>query len=241
MRCFAVVVISIIVLSSGYRACDNIGVNTNTATFAITTCLPQSEVSKAVERLSSSLSDSEFADVKKILFSDAEKSERCRQQVITTLMTAMNKRNLDLTYDRVSYSYWDYGAKLLGELKAAEALDLLISHLSSSDRLSINISHYPAVEGVIRMGSIAIPKLTDAVSSNSDRYLRRNAIFCIASIGGDSAEQALQRVLPLESDQCNREFIKASLDALKNPHTPNRIIFDPERARWYAAFDCNGQ
>src|SRR5712692_9901453 len=241
MRRSIVVGISIILLFACNKAVDNVRLKSGSPTPAITTCLPQTEVSKVVQRLSTSLSDPEFTDVKKILFSDAEKSETCSQQVITTLMAAMNKPNLDLTHDRIGYSYWDYGATLLGELKATEALDLLIAHLSATDGLSINMSHYPAVGGVISMGPIAIPKLTEALRNNSDRYLRRHAIYCLASIGGSSAEQALQYTLPFESDRCNRELIQASLEAFKNPRTPNRIVFDPERAKWYAAFDCNGQ
>ena len=205
---------------------------------ASSTCLSQADVSDAVQRLSS-LNDLEMAEVKKVLFRDAARSRKCRQQVITTLMKAMDKPNLDLVWDRASYSYWHYGARLLGELKATEALDLLIAHLNATDGRSPNMTHYPAVNGVIAMGSIAIPKLAAALGLSTNPILRTYAIFCIASIGGNSAKVALKEALDVESDQCNRKFIDASLNAFKNRRTPNRIIFDPERSKWYAAFDCH--
>ena len=217
----------------------NASICRNPAAEMIASCGPGDSLSATVRKIASPLSDSELDQVKGVLFSNAKKSPRCRQQVITAVMKAMDQPDLDLLRSQGSYDTWTYGAQILGELKAVEALDLLIAHLNSTDGLSINMNHFPAVAGVIAMGQIAIPKLASALRQNPDRYVRKHAIFCIASIGGNSAKSTLWQALQFESDRCNREFIEVSLRAFKNKRTPNRIIFDPERSRWYAAVYCH--
>ena len=49
-----------------------------------------------------------------------------------------------------------------GDLKAAQSLDLLLSHIKMTDgEWSATMTHQPALEGIIRMGPVAIPKLKD--------------------------------------------------------------------------------
>lgn len=218
---------------------SNMRVDANPGTGSIEKCASVDEISTSVTKLASPLTDSELDEVRAVLFNNAKRSQKCRQAVITTLIKAMDQPNLDLLSTPGTYDTWTYAARILGELKAVEALDLLIGHLNSTDGLSININHFPAVGGIVTMGPIAIPKLASALKTNSDRYVRKHAIFCLASIGGPSAKQILEQVLHSESDRCNREFIMASLSAFKNKKTPNRIIFDPERSAWYASLYCH--
>jgi hypothetical protein len=216
-----------------------VSVGHHPATAMTTACGLDDDLSVTVKRLASPLSDLEMDQVKRVLLSNAKRSPKCRQLVIAALMRAMDQPDLDLLRGQGSYDIWTHGAQLLGELKAVEALDLLIAHLNSTDGLSINMNHFPAVGGVIAMGPIAIPKLAAALQQNPDRYVRKHALFCIASIGGNSAKLTLNQALHSESDRCNREFIEVSLNAFKNKRTPNRIIFDPERSTWYAALYCH--
>ena len=215
-----------------------VGVGRDSAIDTVAPCLSGANLTNTIKRLAGPLSDSEFDQVKALLFSAARKSQQCRHQVITTLMSAMGQGAPNFFAGQAVNDTWTYGAEVLGELKATQALELLISHLSSTDGLSTNMNHFPAVGAVIEMGTIAIPKLAAALRENPDRYIRRYAIVCLGSIGGGSAKNALKQALPLESDRCNREFIEASLKAFKNKRTPNRIVFDPERATWYAKVYC---
>jgi hypothetical protein len=201
-------------------------------------CLPDSAVSAAVRRLSSPLSDLELTQVERVLFENAQKSAKCRKQVIAALISAMDRPKLDLFRDPAAYDTWTYGAGFLGELKAVEALDFLISHLTITDGLSPNMNHYPAVEGVTRMGPKAIPKLSVVLRHNADRNMRRIAIFCIAQIGGPSAMRSLEEALDSESDRCNGEFIKASIGILKNELQGNQTK-EKDRQEWYSAFFCD--
>lgn len=217
----------------------NASVEYSRATTLSAACDTEDRISSAVKKLASPLRDAELDQVKGVLLDNAKRSPKCRRQVIAALMKAMDEPGLDLLRRQGSYDTWTYGAEILGELKADEALDLLIANLNSTDGLSINMNHFPAVGGVIAMGPMAIPKLADALRHNRDRYTRKHAIFCIGSIGGRRAKRALNQAVPFESDRCNREFIDATLNAFKNKRTPNRIIFDPERSTWYRALYCH--
>jgi len=204
-----------------------------------TGCLAEGDVSIAVQKLSSAQSQSEEDRARELLLDNARRSPRCREQVIAALMSAMDKPNLDFRRDQASYYLWSDGAKLLGDLKAAEALDLLISHLDLNDGTSsVNMIHQPALGGVIRMGSIAIPKLEAVLRRSPDRNMRRYAVFCIARIGGQSGKRALKHALPSESDRCVSRFIRVSIDALSNRRLPNQIT-SKDRAKWFSAFLCD--
>lgn len=203
-------------------------------------CLSESEIATALQEMSSAQTSSEQQSIKKLLFENGNRSTRCRKQVVAALISAMDKPNLDLVRDRPSFYLWHYGTELLGDLKAAEALDLLIKHLDLNDGTPFPMNHHPALVGVIRMGSIALPKLNTALTQSPDRYMRRYAVFCISSIGGLSARQVLMQALPSESDRCVSEFIRASLNAFNNRSQPNQIT-SQDRTKWYSVFLCNGE
>jgi hypothetical protein len=204
-----------------------------------TGCLAEGDVSLAVQKLSSAQSQSEEHRVRHLLLDNAKRSPRCRKQVIAALMSAMDKPNLDFRRDQASYYLWSDGAELLGDLRAAEALDLLISHLDLNDGTSsVNMIHQPALGGVIKMGSIAIPKLEAVLRQSPDRNMRRYAVFCIARIGGQTGKRALKHDLPSESDRCVSQFIRVSINALDNKRLPNQIT-SKDRGKWFSAFLCN--
>jgi hypothetical protein len=202
-------------------------------------CLSDSEVSTAVR----TLSHGRYEDQQKamvLLKADAGNSMTCRKQVITSVMSAMDQPNIDLTGGTPQFFLWHYGTLLLGELKATEALDLLIANLDRHDGSGFPFNHYPALGGVIDMGEIALPRLQTALKENRDHFTRRLIVFCIALIGGRSAHQILTQALEGESDQCVVSCIKASITAFNNKSRPNHIS-DDHRTSWYSTFLCNGK
>jgi hypothetical protein len=203
-------------------------------------CLPDSDILFAIQNLSSAQTCSEQQEALALLRADAKRSPICRKQIVAALMTAMDKPNLDLFSDRPSFYLWHYGSELLADLKAVEALDLLIAHLDLNDGTPFPLNHYPALGAVINMGEYSLPKLNSVLRQNPSRYMRRYAVFCIASIGGVSAKRVLQEALASESDQCITAFIKASLDAFNNKTLPDHITSE-NRTKWYATFLCNGE
>lgn len=203
---------------------------------AQTLCLSHSEVSGAIKELALPLSSRERDSVFNRIRAGAKRSAKCRTRLVNQLMAAMGNPDPATEVDNATYNTWQYGAYLLADLRATEALDLLIDHLNLTDGFSIN--HYPVLGAVISFGPIALPKLSRTAQNNPNIYIRKSAIFCIASIGGLSARRSLE-ALHGESDRCNRDFIEASLTAFKNKRSPNRIIFDPERSRWDEAYYCH--
>lgn len=199
-------------------------------------CLAESDLSNALQRLSLASSQSEADQSRDLLLEESRRSPSCAKQVIAIIMRAMDKPDLDFTREPEMYYVWRDGADLLGELKAAEALDLLISHLDLriSGRSSTTMSQQPSLAGVIKMGPIAIPKLSALLKDSPNRDMRRYAVYCIAGIGGPAANSALRQALASESDQCVRQFIAVSIDTIDNKSGGLK----QDTVKWYLAFQC---
>ncbi|HYR75946.1 MAG TPA: HEAT repeat domain-containing protein [Pyrinomonadaceae bacterium] len=191
-------------------------------------------------QLSNALRDLASGDPPKVdqanseLLNKSKLSAKCRTEVVAALMQAMDKPNLDSNFDSSNFYLWRYGAEILGDLKAAEALDLLISHLNLHDPVfgSPLLSNHPAQLGVITMGPIAIPKLGEALKHNGDPKIRYAAIYCIANIGGQSAVSALKEALVSESDECAKRLIQVSLDSFDEKGNIKNT------AQWFGRFKC---
>ena len=198
-------------------------------------CLGESDLLSALERLSSAGSQSEVDQARDLLLRESRRSPRCGKQVISIIMRAMDKPDLDFTREPKMYYVWRDGAALLGELKAAEALDLLISHLDLrvSGLFSTTMSQQPSLAGVIKMGQIAIPKLSAVLKDSPDPDMRRYAVYCIAGIGGPSAKQALKHARALESDPCVNRFIRVSIDTIDD-----KGGLKNDTVKWFMAFQC---
>jgi len=197
-------------------------------------CLTEEELSSKVLSLSEPYSKAQ--ETASFLRESARQSRTCRQQIIASVMKAMDKPHLDISRDQASDDLWREGARLLGDLKAAEALDLLLSHITMNDHeWSVTMVHQPAIEGIIRMGPIAIPKLTVMVQKNTDREVRQDAVYCLAWIGGASARRVLEQVFPIESDPCVKHFIRVSINTMDKS---GRLRND--QGQWLSAFLCNG-
>jgi hypothetical protein len=174
---------------------------------------------------------------REILLGYARRSTRCRAQVVGALLRAMDKPDLNLERDQSTFFLWHYGGQVLGALRAAEALDLLIANLGATDGESPNMTHYPAVETVIKIGSISIPKLKTKLEREERPGIRKLAVFCLGSIGGISAKRALLEVLPNEGDKCVNDFIQLTLKSFGNTKRPNHIAAD-DFVKWFASLFC---
>jgi len=196
-----------------------------------TECGDSDKLTNAVKELGGSYDDGQKGRV--TLLEAAAKSRKCKKQIVSLIMKAMDKPDLDLSRDQASYYLWREGSTLLGELKATEALDLLISHIGINDgEWSVTMVHQPALGGIIEMGSIAIPKLSVLLRS-PDRASRHDAVYCLSFIGGASALQALKQALPSETDSCTKRFLQVSIRGLDNQ---KKILKD--NGEWLSAFLC---
>lgn len=195
------------------------------------------------------LASGESVDIERArnsLLSYAQRSAECKNEVIRSLMNRMNTQDLNFEKQSSNYFLWREGSQLLGELKALESIDLLISHLDLTDGYhSSSMAHQPAILGLRQMGPAAIPKLTIALRQGPNRNTRMAAAYCLTSIGGPSAMKALKDAKASESDKCVARFIDVSLNTFSYKRS-GQFLFDnaaPQadinaRRNWLIAFEC---
>ena len=183
---------------------------------------------------------------RKSLIKIASVSNVCKQLVVKQLMEAMDQPNLDFEKQPTNYYLWREGAEILGQLRATEALDLLISHLDLTNGFHSNSMVFqPAMLGVSQMGTPAIPKLSIALQQNRNPRIRMAAAYCLTEIGGPLAMNALRDAQQSESSSCAVNFIRISLSTFTY-HSKKGTSFDnaaPQatlsaRQNWLEAFQC---
>ena len=222
--CFAVLVFCALDTSSvrAQRSGKGVGVR----------CLTDDQLAKAVHSLSQAYNEAQEAQT--LLRRSSRRSSTCRRQIVAAVMKAMDKPGLDISRDQASANLWREGAVLLGDLKATQALDLLLSHISMTDgEWSSTMIHQPALSGIIRMGPVAIPKLQKLLR-HQDWGTRHDAVFCIANIGGPSALRAIKAAVANESHSCVKGLMLASIKVIDVKHGGMRA----DNGEWAKAFMC---
>jgi hypothetical protein len=181
-----------------------------------------------------------------VLVNFARQSNACREEVVRALIKEMDNPNLDFEKQPSNYYLWREGSQLLGEFKAIEALDLLISHLDRTNGFhSASMVFQPAILGVRQMGQAAVPKLTLALKQDPKVRIRMAAAYCLTHIGGKPAMNALTQAQAGETNQCVANFIRISLDTFAY-RSKMGLSFDNQapqantnaRRNWQLAFQC---
>lgn len=198
-------------------------------------CLANAEIDKRVLVFKARIGGEEAYQAKRSLLAAARSSQACRQRVIRALTSAMAQLN-DHSASSEAYPLWHNGARLLSDLRAVEALDLLTANLGFTDDFTISLTHYPAMLAVTAIGQPAIPKLELVLTKDPDPGIRKLAAWCIADIGGSRARSVLAKALPKEKDKCLNNFLRISLKMFANKTEPNHIPSD--NGEWWAAFYC---
>lgn len=158
------------------------------------------EVDQILVKLQSK-NHTERVAAKQQLLHMANSSVEVRSQVITRLVSLLEDRALlEATDDRSQV--WYYSAQVLGDLKAQEAIEVLVQHLDYNNGvMGLSIGHYPALRAIVDIGKPAVPKLTQALLENPEVEIRINAVTALMLIGGQDAKQALKRALLVETDK----------------------------------------
>lgn len=222
--CFAVLLFSAIDTSSGQAHRPGKGL--------VARCLTDDQLAKAVHSLSRDYNQAQEAQT--LLRQSSRRSSTCRKRIIAAVMKAMDKPGLDISRDQASADLWREGAVLLGDLKATQSLDLLLSHITMTDgEWSSTMIHQPALAGIIRMGPVAIPKLQKLLR-NQDWQTRHDAVFCIANIGGPSALRAIKTAVRNESHSCVKGLMLASIKVIDVKHGGMRS----DNGEWGKAYMC---
>jgi len=202
-------------------------------------------IGMALRQLSSGNYD-EIQQARHALVNFARQSSRCRLEVVRALIKVMDKPNLDFERQPADYYLWREGSQLLGELKATEALDLLISHLDMTNGFhSASMDFQPAILGLRQMGPAAVSKLIVVLQQSPKASIRMAATYCLTSIGGEAAMRGLRQALGGESNACVANFITVSLNTFTHK-SKSGVSFDNEapqantaaRQSWLMAFQC---
>jgi len=215
VRILGLLLISSVILVLACTGHRSVPMSNHTNLVGDSSCGSDINIPDALKRLTS---DDELLreQTRKILVDYSRRSPACRLTIVRALIEQMDKPNLNFSLDSSSFLLWSEGSLLLGELKAEQGIDLLIKHLDLNDGLfSSSMSHQPAVPGLTKMGTVAIPKLTIALRSHQNRKIRLAAALCLLGIGGSSARDALKDALGSQSDECVTRFIGLSLAILE--------------------------
>jgi len=199
-------------------------------------CFQDTELTQSIAKLKLQFGP-ELHKVVQSLLTKARTSAACRAEVVQALVRAMGQATDPAANQYENYFLWHHGASLLADLKATEALDLLIANITLTDGWSIQLSHYPALVAIREMGAPAIPKLQIVLRNDSDAARRQFAALAIAHIGGRQARLALRSAFPRETNPCTKEFLRVSIQAFDNKAKPNHII-PALNGKWLSAFYC---
>lgn len=222
--CFAVLVLANVEGSSQ--------VVSRTAKGVAVQCLTDDQLAKAVISLSREYDTAQAAQ--RLLRQTSKRSSACRQQVVAAVMNVMDKPDLDISRDQAHANLWREGAVLLGELKATESLDLLLSHIKMTDGgWSSTMTHQPALAGIVLIGPAAVDKLKDLLR-NEDWETRHYAVFCLANIGGISARRAIETAAPMESHPCVKRLMLVSINTID----VKQGGLKQDHGEWAKAFMC---
>ena len=235
---FLLVIVSAVIWRAN-DAVDARSSKTMTQSVRSTQCFHDTELRESIATLKQQ-GGADLVKGAKFLLTKARTDSRCRTQVIQGLINTLAQATNPTTNQYENFFLWVNGASLLADLKATEALDLLIANIDFTDGWSASISesHFPALAAILRIGQPAIPKLQVVLSNAPESHKRKFAAFCIAYIGGGQAKTALKNAMSTETDPCVKDFLKVSLQAFDNKAKPNHISSELN-GKWLAAFYCH--
>ena len=179
----------------------------------------------------------EVAKVYASLLAKARTSPVCRAQVVQAVMSGMEHASKNVTNPYDNFFFFKHGAALLAELKATEALDLLLANIDLNDEHPSSLDDFPALVAILKIGKPALPKLQTLLTNDTNPGRRKFAVLAIAYIGGSEARRALASALSRETDPCNKKFLEISLQAFDNKARPNHVSSELN-GKWLSAFHC---
>lgn len=199
-------------------------------------CIKETKLNESLATLKLQQS-AELAKAYRYLLGKARSSPGCRRQVVQALIKGMEQASKNITNPYDNYFFFDNSASLLAELKATEALDLLVANIDVNDNYPSSLNDFPALVAILKIKEPAIPKLQALLSNDYDPGRRKFAAFAIAYIGGIQAKRALKSALPRETDPCVKKFLQISVQAFDNKEKPNHISSE-RNGEWLSAFYC---
>lgn len=156
---------------------------------------------------------SEREKTKQELLALAKTSSEARERVVHSLIEVVATPNPtgQGSMSVVPFEVWKDACELLGELKAIEAVGVLVEHSDRTNPIAgLSISRVPAVKALITIGDAAVPDLSKALFAGRPA-VRGKAATALGEIGGHEAKEALQRASITEKDEEAAVYIQMSL------------------------------
>jgi len=143
----------------------------------------------------------------------AYKSNPAKELVIEALAKVLKDKKL-LTYQKeIRYKTYYQAVYLLGELKATTTLDLLIDNLDyTNDQNSITENYYPALDAIVKIGDVGVPKLAKSLLENKNITIKTNIIGALDKIHTKAARQVLEEALALGKNPQLQHYIQVILN-----------------------------
>jgi hypothetical protein len=148
------------------------------------------------------------------LISLAKSSPDLRSRIIQDLMKSVESEDeLDGHHFVLvnTFLFWRSATIIFADIKAVEAIDVMIKCIDSSNGLSGNMGEPPSAYALVRMGTITIPKLSQALHNEPNSANRVRIVLSLSRIGGPEATAALRKGLRTETDKGVRYYINRAL------------------------------
>jgi hypothetical protein len=136
------------------------------------------------------------------LLTIAQRNPKVRAEIIRVLLKRLNSPQ---EKDRIGRDgFWSSACRVLGRLKATEAVDLLVSMLGVSTGIaSLTWSTRPAAHGLALIGEPSVSKIADALNEHGScrsRYCRVDAIYALGYIDTPAAREVLTDLAKKDPD-----------------------------------------
>lgn len=158
--------------------------------------------------------------IEKELLVIANQSPELGKIVVQTLVDLLE----DPTHQNGFYysAVWSCASSVLGQLKAVEAVDVLSRNLNiQHGALTLSLSGFPAVHGLIKIGEPAVERLEEVLIGTDSKTVSRGlAAVALGEIGGRRAKEALERAHTSEKDPNVIKEIELSLRVLNSSKAP---------------------
>jgi len=84
-----------------------------------------------------------------------------------------------------NFDYWESATKVFAQLRAIEAIDLLITTIACGNGWSGSLAQEPSLWALVDLGTVAVPKLSKALKRERDGYVRLHLRRCLDRIQWD--------------------------------------------------------
>jgi HEAT repeats len=141
-------------------------------------------------------------------------SAATRSVIIHELVSSVNSHEeLDGSHLVLAstFLYWRSVTSVFVALAAVEGVEVLVRCIQCSNGYSGNMGEPPAAVALVRMGDIAVPKLSQALAEEPNSSKRSAIVICLARIDSPNSKDVLRQALKKEPNKDVRSYIKTAL------------------------------